>query len=277
MLRSQRMLRYVFALALVALSPCAHAAAVALVTDVVGDASQGGEPVRLLAELQSGTELALGDQARVVVFYFADGSEWTLAGPGTYRFGARAPDASRGTAAPQKRVAPAALRDFRLRTDRIAQGGVVMRGAERPALIAPVDEVVLDPGARLAWESFGAGASYQVEVVDAAGSRLVAVETADAQLALPASATLQPGRTYYWSVRGRDDSGTRTFYRVAEFRVADAATRRRLDAARPAPDAPFSERALYAAMLEEAGARSAAQAVRSALAPERPAPWAPAR
>jgi len=277
MLRSLRLFRYLFALAFVALSPSAHAAAVALVTDVVGDASQGGEPVRLLAELQSGTEVAIAEQGRVVVFYFADGSEWTLAGPGTYRFGARAPDASRGSAAPQKRVAPAALRDFRLRTDRIAQGGVVMRGAERPVLIAPVDEVVLDPGVRFAWESFGAGALYQVEVVDAAGARLLAAETADAELPLPPATTLQPGRTYYWSVRGRDGTGTRTFYRVAEFRVADAATRRRLDAARPASDAPFSERALYAAMLEEVGARSASQAARGALAPERPAAWAPAR
>jgi hypothetical protein len=119
-------------------------------------------------------------------------------------------------------------------------------------------------------------AGRRAEVVDSAGTRLLGTETAEAELALPSTVALQPGR-YYWSVRGRDATGTRTFYRVAEFRVADAATRRRLDAAQPKPDAPFSERALYAAMLEEAGARSAARAARDALAAERPAAWAPAR
>ena len=264
-------------LAMLETSTLAHGAAVALVTDVVGDARQGGEPVRLLAELQAGVDLAIAEQARVVVFYFADGSEWTLAGPGSYRFGTRAPEATRGAPSPQRQPAPAAFRDFRLRTDRVTQGGVVMRsatGSERPALIAPVDEVVLSPDVRLAWEEFLPGAAYQVEVVDDAGTRLLATQTTDAQLTLPPSITLQSGRTYYWSVRGGDATGTRTFYRVAEFRVADAATRRRLDAALPKADAPFSERALYAALLEQVGARSAARAARTALALERPAAWA---
>jgi hypothetical protein len=82
------MIRWLLVLPLVTMAALAQAAAVALVTDVVGDARQGDEPVRLLAELQAGSELTVGDGGQVVVFYFADGSEWTLAGPGRYRVGA---------------------------------------------------------------------------------------------------------------------------------------------------------------------------------------------
>lgn len=278
MLQSMKaMILVVVAVLTAAMAAPAQAAAVALVTDVVSDVALGGEPVRLLGELSAGSELTVGERSQVVVFYFGDGSEWTLAGPGHYRVGARAPEALRGASPPQKRAAPAAFRDFKLRTDRITQGGVVMRGGERPTLTAPIDEVVLDSDVRFAWEAFGAGSNYQFELVDQAGTRLIASETQDTVMPLPPAISLQPGRTYYWSVRGRDASGTRTFYRVAEFRIADAATRRRLDAALPKAGAPFSERVLYVAMLEEIGARSAALAARRALASERPAPWVPAR
>lgn len=271
------MLRGLAVAATAAVAGLAQGASVALVTDVVGDAVQGGEPVRLLGELAAGTEVAVGERSRVVVFYFADGSEWTLAGPGRYKLAARAPTAPPGAAPLEKRAAPAGLRDVKLRTDRIAQGGVVMRSASRPALTMPVDEVVLDADVRFAWEGFGPGARYQFELVDQAGTRLFGLDTTDSELRLPPAVRLQPGSSYYWSVRGRDAIGSHSFYRVAEFRVADAATTQRVNAALPKSDAPFSERVLYVALLEGVGARSAASAARQALAAERPAPWAPAR
>ena len=85
------------------------------------------------------------------------------------------------------------------------------------------------------------------------------------------------GRRTDWAVRGRGTGASAPAYRVAEFRVVDADTRRRIEAARPGPEAPFSERVLFAALLEEADARTAAGTVRQSLAPERPVAWAPPR
>ena len=51
---------------------------------------------------------------------------------------------------------------------------------------------------------------------------------------------------------------------------ADAATAKRLAAARPAPGAPFSERLLYAVQLETAGLADEARQAWAALAKERP-------
>jgi hypothetical protein len=264
-------------LAALAVAPWAAAAPVALVTDVDGSALQGGEPLRLLAEVQAGAEVDVADGGRVVVFYFGDGAEWTLAGPGRYRLVAKAPEAQRASPAPQRKAAPVAYRQFKLRTDRIAQGGMVMRGGEPDVLVAPVDEVVLAPDVRFAWQPTGAGVVYRFELVDDQGNRLVSTETKEAEARLPDHVKLAGGRTYYWSLRAAEGQGGPAFYRATGFRVADAATAQRVKAAAPKPDATFSERALYVALLEDVGAKTAARDARRALAQERAAAWAPAR
>jgi hypothetical protein len=253
------------------------AAGIALVTDVVGNATIATAPsesLKLLGELDSGVEVAVSDRAQLVVFYLVEGAEYTLNGPGQYRILAKGPEPLRGASPPQRKATAAAYKELRLRTDRVAQGGMVMRGD--PILASPVNEVVLDGDAAFRWRPFAREASYQFELVDQAGARLLASETRDTEIRLPPSLTLVPGHTYYWSLRGRDAGGD-TFYRAAEFHVADAALRRRIEAAQPKPDAPFSERVLFAALLEEAGMKTAAQAQRRALAAERPVAWADAR
>jgi hypothetical protein len=264
-----------FALALSVAS--AQAAPAALVTDVVGDSvfAPGSEPVRLLAEVAAGSVVRVAANGQLTLFQLADGSEYTVRGPGRWRVGTGAPEPQDGAAAAQKRAVAAPLREVRLRTDRVAQGGIVMRSSGRPALLTPVNETVLDRDVRFAWDSFGPGASYQFELVDQAGQKLLQAETADTELRLPSAVQLQAGQTYYWAVRGRGTTAASPAYRVAEFRVVDADTRRRIEAARPAADAPFSERVLFAALLEDAGARTDAGALRRALAAERPAAWAP--
>lgn len=254
-----------------------EAAPVALVTDVVGNAQQAGEPLRLLAEIEPGREVALEAEATVVVFYLGDGSEWTLRGPGRYRLAAKAPEVLAGVAA-QRRQGPPAYREIRLRADRLQQGGLVMRSAavdEAMALLSPAKgEVVLSSEVRFRWKPLDGASAYQFELVDQAGQKLLAAETPDSELDLPLAVALKPGQTYYWAVRGRSAGASQPLYRVAEFRVLDAATKRRIDAARPKPDAPFSERALFIALLEDVGARTEAAQQRTQLAAERPVAWA---
>jgi hypothetical protein len=255
----------------------AGAAGIALVTDVVGNATLAALPsgsLKLLGELDAGVEVAIADHAQLVVFYLAQGAEYTLNGPGRYRILASGPEPLRGASPPERKATAAAYKELRLKTDRVAQGGMVMRGD--PILISPVTEVVLDGDATFRWRPFTSEASYQFELVDQAGVRLLTSETRDTEIRLPPSLALVPGHTYYWSLRGRDAGGN-TFYRAAEFRIADAALRRQIEAAQPKPDASFSERVLFAALLEETGMKTAAQAQRRALAAERPVAWADAR
>jgi hypothetical protein len=255
------------------------AAGVALVTDVVGEATfvaAPAEPLKLLGELNAGVEVAVADHAQLVVFYLAEGAEYALKGPGRYRILAKGPEALSGATPPQRKVAAAAYKELRVKTDRVAQGGMIMRGDS--ILAYPVNEVVLDAGEGIAfrWQPFGREASYKFELVDQAGTQMLMSETRDSEIRLPPSVTLVPGQSYYWSLRGRDAAG-HTIYAAAHFRVADVALRQRIEAAQPKSDAPFSERVLFAALLEETGIKSLAQAQRRTLAAERPVAWADTR
>ena len=60
-------------------------------------------------------------------------------------------------------------------------------------------------------------------------------------------------------------------------RIAGAAGGPAGRAAEPAADAPFADRVLYVAVLEDAGAKGTARALRTRLATERSAVWAPPR
>jgi hypothetical protein len=165
-------------------------------------------------------------------------------------------------------------KNLRLKTERVAQGALATRGD--PILLFPVNEVMLGGNAAFAWRPYASEAAYQFELVDDSGTLLLFAETRDTEIRLPPTMRLTPGATYYWSVRGRDAAGN-TFYRPAEFRIADLALRNRLEAAAPASDASFSERVLYAALLDQAGCVSAAQAQRRILGVERPVGWAEPR
>lgn len=251
---------------------------VALVTDVVGDVRHGQEPLGILAELDGGREILLGPDATLVVFYVGDGTEWLLKGPGRYRLAARGPEPLAGASAATKRPAPAAFRDIKLRPEKVRQAAVIMRGRNL-TLMAPVnDEVVVGPPVRLAWGLDNArDTEFDVELVDAAGKSLHKASTTSTHAVLPDSVKLLPGQRYTWAVTARERGLPQPLYAIGEFRIADAATRTRVENARPKPDAPFSERVLFVALLEDVGAKSAAADQRRALAAERTATWAPAK
>ena len=261
--------------ALFAVAPRAEAAPVALVTDVVGDVRQGQEPLKLLVELDAGRELALAADATVVVFYVGDGSEWVLKGPGRYRLAGKGPEAQGSAPAAQKRPGPPAFRDIKLRPDRVRQAAVILRGRNL-TLKSPVnDDVVVTNDVRLAWALDNArDTEFEVEIVDSTGKRLLKEKTQALEFPLPDDARLEPGQRYTWAVMARERGLPQPLYAIGEFRVADAATRRRIESARPKADAPFSERVLFVALLEDVGAKGAADAQRRALAAERPAGWA---
>ncbi len=259
---------------ILAFASMAEARPVALVTDVVGEVKNGSEAVALLAEIEAGREIAVGTDSTAVVFYVGDGTEWVLKGPGRYRLGNKGPEPQAGTPAAARRPAPAAFRDIKLRPEKVRQAAVIMRGRNL-TLAAPVnDDVVVTGNVRLSWVLDNArDTEYEIELVDSNGKLLHKSKTTNVQLPLPDVVRLAPGQRYTWAVTARERGLPQPLYAIGEFRVADAATRARLDKARPKPDAPFSERVLFVALLEDVGAKSAAAEQRRALSAERPAGW----
>jgi hypothetical protein len=266
------------AAALFAVASLAGAAPVALVTDVVGDVRHGREPLKLLVELDAGRELSLAADATVVVFYVGDGSEWVLKGPGRYRLAGKGPEAQGGAPAAQKRPGPPAFRDIKLRPDRVRQAAVILRGRNL-TLKSPVNnDVVVTRDVRLTWALDNArDTEFEVELVDSTGKRVLKEKTPGFEFVLPDDARLEPGQRYTWAVMAREKGLPQPLYAIGEFSVADPATRRRIENARPKADAPFSERVLFVALLEDVGAKGAAEEQRRTLAAERPVGWATAK
>lgn len=259
---------------ILAFASMAEARPVALATDVVGDVKSGADALALLAELDAGREVTVGADSTAVVFYVGDGTEWVLKGPGRYRLGSKGPEPQAGAAPAIRRPAPAAFREIKLRPEKVRQAAVIMRGRNL-TLAAPVnDDVVVGNDVRLSWVLDNAcDTEYDVELVDANGKLVHKATTTNVHLALPGDVRLVPGQRYTWAVTARERGLPQPLYAIGEFRVADATTRARLDKARPKPDAPFSERVLFVALLEDMGAKSAAAEQRRALASERPASW----
>jgi hypothetical protein len=128
--------------------PC-RAQAVAVLIDGGGASraytSSSARPVETLDLLNAGTRLQVDAVAQIVVLYLASGVEFQFTGPGVVEVGGTQLIGLSGLA-PVMRT-PAAGKEIRLRTQRTAQGGVVLRSVAVEAAPAASPDSV-DPQSR---------------------------------------------------------------------------------------------------------------------------------
>ena len=114
-------------LILVALPAPCLSAGVALLTDLQGKATEvsGGQrlDLKILAELQAGTQVQLAAGATLVALYLDAGDEYLFKGPATIVFRPTQPDVVSG-AKPEKRGPPlgALGKDIRIKPVGVVQG-----------------------------------------------------------------------------------------------------------------------------------------------------------
>jgi hypothetical protein len=118
---------------------------VAVVIDGGGAArtftSSGARPVETLDLLSTGARLQIDTVAQIVVLYLSSGIEFSFTGPGVVEVGNAQLIGLSGNP-PVVRV-PVAGKEIRLRTQRTAQGGVVLRSvAVEPAASATAAETI---------------------------------------------------------------------------------------------------------------------------------------
>jgi hypothetical protein len=266
-----------------AASASAQVAAVGLVIDAQGTSTlRSKAPLEILAEVPPGAELTLAAAARVVVVHGASGVEYTLTGPGEFRWSAEGARMLRGSGSVASREPlGGALREVRLRTGRLVQASIAMRGeagggaradgAVRPLrLTTPASTWLLEAPQQFRWSALAGVQSYRFELTDDRGTVLfVAERLAAAQIDLPAAVRLEPGRTYAWQVIAQGADGSRA-EGWTEFGIAAPDLAARVRTLQPAADAQFTDRLLYAALLEEWGLREMADAVWARLRNDRP-------
>lgn len=253
---------------LLALCAGAHAANVAFVADIRGNATiEGNGKLKFLAELAPGTRLLLGSGATVAITFAATGSEFTIAGPGEYLVTPSEVKVEKGLAPGKRNVMKLPDPGVVARVSQIATASVRMRGVAVPApagtmLEYPVDARVATLRPVLRWKGDTPTDGVIVRVHDAAGKEVWKAKMQPNTA--PPSLKLSPATQYSWTIMTPKGVAAE-----AKFETLSADAVARAEKSRAGAKG-FSDRVLHAILLQDLGAQQDAREAWAALARERP-------
>jgi len=250
-----------------ALAPPAYAAdGVAFISDMKGEVTVDGNPRPLvLSELAKGQKVTLGRDAQVSVMYTASGKEFVLKGPGDYvvkeaEVSGSSPAVARST-------------EWRASTRVLTQVAQTSAASVRMRSIAPQKQpaekafpsegsiATLQPTFR--WRADDAKAQTEFTLMVLGQDK--PVHTAKVHGATyRVVAKLRPETDYSWTAvsAGNEVGG-------GQFRTLNSDALARIEKRRPSERAEFSDRLLFALMLQEMGAVQEARELWARLAQER--------
>jgi hypothetical protein len=262
------------ALAMIAVSFALSASAadgIAFITNLKGEVSIDGTPrPTLMSELARGQKIVVGKDAQLAVMYIQSGKEYFLNGPGNFTVGEREIASTSGIPPAARETAWRTNSQVLVKVTQTSSASIRMRSfaptkAERkPKLDYPTQNAIATLQPTLRWT-----------VPDASGESEISISVADkgdkplakAKVAATShrfAVKLQPGTEYAWSVSvaGKEIG-------AARFRTLTAADLQKVEKRRPAEKAEFSDRLLFALLLQELGATQDAQDAWGKLAQER--------
>jgi len=252
--------------------PAAAADAIAFITNLKGDvAIDGAQRPLLMGELSRGQKIAVGKDAQLSVMYIQSGKEYVLKGPADYTLGEREINAATGMPPAARETAWRANSQVLVKVAQTSAASIRMRS------MAPAKP---QPKARLEFPTQGAVATLQPTLrwaaADGQGPAEVVVAVAGKEDKPVAKAKvtgtthrlatrLRPDTEYAWSVSvAGQEIGS------ARFRTLPAAVIQDAEKRRPPEKAEFSDRLMYALLLQEIGAAEEARDAWAKLAQERP-------
>lgn len=256
-------------------APQSDAPPVAIVSDAQGEAFVMANPgpvrLTLLRELQPGQVLRLDAGSKVIVVFLPGGQVYELSGAGRFRVRAKSIEPLDARNPPRKRELPSSLQHLAVKPSDVSQGAVIMRGAavsERVVLIRPSNSITSQQGMVFEWRPV-ATTVYRFLLVDEQGNKTIEADVGEPRYELPPGVMLAEGKPYVWVVSARNQRGVTT-ESAAEFTILPSVQRSALEAARPATNADFTERLVFALALEQRGLKDEAQRYWSELASDRP-------
>ncbi|MBK8321339.1 MAG: hypothetical protein IPL06_01025 [Betaproteobacteria bacterium] len=266
------MLRTLFLIAtLAAGAPALAADPVAFVTNMKGEvAVDGGSRPLLMSELGKGQKVALGKEATLSVMFIQSGKEFVLKGPGDFAVGEREMTVGSGMPPSSRETSWRASGDVLVKVAQTQSASIRMRSAAPSKPLAPVRLEFPVRGAVstlqpvLRWAAGEGKAPAEVIVAPAGAEDKPVVKAKSTGTTMKVPAKLKPDTEYVWSVTV---SGTEIG--KASFRTLPAASIDKAEKRRPAEKAEFSDRALYALLLQELGAAQEAAEWWGRLAQER--------
>ena len=233
--------------------------------------------VHITDAVEAERALTLEPGARMGIVFLKNGVEQAFTGPARITFKADA--TVEGGRAVSTRKLQALQGKLQLKPSPLAQASVVMKemvfeeAIRAPSLsdwprLTPKGPSLQDPSPEFTWSTLP-GAKFTFLITDDQQHTVLEATVTEPRLKLPLPSRLRGGKSYHWLLRAelpdasqRHDSGS--------FRLLDEAERADLQAAKPGPEAGFSDRLLYASLLDQLGVKDEAKSCWRALALERP-------
>lgn len=264
----KRIGQILLAIVLAGASTAFGADGIAFITNVKGDISvDGNTRPALLSELARGQKIVVGRNSEASVMYIQTGKEYVLPGPADYTV--KDTEIS-GSVAMPPRTRETAWRASNKVLAQVAQtsaASVRMRSigkpkAQEPVLLFPTQGAVATLQPTLRWRGDVAKADIMIMAVGA--ERPVhQANASNAAYRIPAK-VLAPDTEYAWTVTvAGNELGT------GKFRTLSAEALAQIEQRRPSEKAQFSDRLLFALMLQEMGAVQEARESWARLAQER--------
>lgn len=258
------------------LTPAAAADGVAFLTDIKGDVKiDGAARPALMSELGKGQKIVLGKGATLAVMFIQSGEEMVLQGPGEFdvdksgkainKTGQTGQIAARKTewkisSQALVKVSQTSSASIRMRSVKPAAGNPDTKVG---ALLYPVRGNIATLQPVLSWQATGANAYDVALALASEPDKPIAAGKANGA-SHKFSTRLKPDTEYVWTVNaGGTELGR------GKFRTLGADDLAVVEKKKPADKTSFSDRLLYAVMLNDLGVTQDAQALWAKLAGER--------
>lgn len=270
-------LRHLFLLGLavicaLAVSQTASAQPIAMVTDLKGEGWINGNELSLLDEISAGDRITL-QSGNLVIVYYAHAIEYVVNGPAKLRVNRNSPDILSGAPAVKRDLFAGKTADLVIQPASVAQATIIMRGEDDSALtlLSPISTKLSSEPVVFRWLPVTDAETYRLTISDNSGRVVHRSETPATSYVLSAEINLRPGRTYRWEVRTLDRTN-RLQKNWSVFEIATDQERAAIDILKPGAGASFSERVVYARLLDQHAFHEAAQALWETLLAERNEP-----
>ena len=259
-----------FAATLVALA-AQGADGVAFITNLKGEVAVDGAPrPMLMSELAKGQRIVVGKEAQLAVMYIQSGKEYVLKVPGDYTVGEREITSGRGMPPAARETPWRASNQVLVKVAQTSAASIRMRSFvparvdTKPRLDFPTRGAVTFLQPTLRWTVPDAKAPAEVTLAVAGSEEKPLAKAKVSGTSHRFSAKLQPDTEYSWAVTvaGREIGS-------AQFRTLPASAIQNAEKRRPSEKAEFSDRLLYALLLQEIGAVQEAREAWGKLAQER--------
>jgi len=244
---------------------------IAFITNLKGEVTVDGAPrPMLMSELAKGQKIAVGKDSQLAVMYIQSGKEYVLKVPGDYTVGEREIASVSGVPPAARETAWRASNQVLVKVAQTSSASIRMRSFApakadtKPRLEFPAHGAVMQLQPTFRWTTPDAKAPAEVALYLAGkeDKPLSKAKVSGTSHRFPAK--LQPDTEYAWTVTvsGREIG-------AARFRTLPAGTIQDAEKRRPPEKAEFSDRLMYALLLQEIGAAQEAQEAWAKLAQER--------